>query len=100
MMLDGETPMAGIIPSCWCCGAHQAGNDLVRLGAHPEVGICLDCAQWVGRRARARRDEQHPTPSGHLRRALSILREHVINRGWHERGSLGTLLRSIDRHLP
>lgn len=100
MMPDADAPIAHTDPSCWCCGADQAEHDLVRLGAHPEVGVCLDCARWVGRRARTRRDEQHPTPAGQLRHALDTVRDRVISRGWHERGRLGTVLRSIDRRLP
>ena len=37
---------------CWCCGADRPDSDLVRLGAHPEVGVCTDCAVFLHRRAR------------------------------------------------
>jgi hypothetical protein len=35
-----------------------------------------------------------------LRGVLHAARGHVFNRGWHERGHLGALLRRLDRHLP
>lgn len=99
MTPDAEAGIADI-PTCWCCGAHCAEHDLVRLGAHPEVGVCLDCAHGLRRRARGRHDEVHPTRAGQLRRALHTLREQVISCGWHEHGRLGTVLRCLDRHLP
>ena len=27
-------------PICWCCGSKFSDEDLVRLGNHPEVGVC------------------------------------------------------------
>jgi hypothetical protein len=30
---------------CWCCGGEYAASDLVTLGAHPEVHVCVDCAR-------------------------------------------------------
>lgn len=85
---------------CWCCGGDFAEADLVRLGEHPEVGVCLDCANWLGRRAKRRHDEQHPSIGGRIRAAVHSVRELVIRKGWHERGLLGDLLRRLDRHLP
>ena len=41
------------VPGCWCCGASCPESDLVRLGAHPAVGVCVDCAHFLHRRARA-----------------------------------------------
>jgi hypothetical protein len=32
---------------CWCCGDRTAGASLVRLHAHPEVGVCFRCIQWL-----------------------------------------------------
>ena len=87
-------------PQCWCCGAQYSETALVRLGQHPEVGICFECAHWLRRRATARHDEQHPTPAGDLRRVVQAARDHVIDRGWHHRRPLGPLLRRIDHHLP
>ena len=85
---------------CWCCGTERVETELVRLGAHPEVGLCFTCAVWVKRRAAARQHEQHPTTGGRLLHGLERVRAAVIARGWHERGRLGALLRRLDRHLP
>lgn len=87
-------------PRCWCCGSERPEAELVRLGAHPEVGVCLDCAHWLRRRAIARHDERHRTPPAWLRARLQAVRDYVIGKGLHERGLLGSLLRRIDRHLP
>ncbi|HEV2885621.1 MAG TPA: hypothetical protein VGX49_01805, partial [Jatrophihabitans sp.] len=36
---------------CWCCGRVEAPERMVRLGAHPEVALCLGCAHFVHRAA-------------------------------------------------
>ncbi|MGH3862863.1 hypothetical protein [Actinokineospora sp.] len=87
-------------PQCWCCGDQYPESELVRLGEHPEVGICLDCARSLRRRANARYDERRPSPAARLRAATDAVRQAVIRKGWHERGTVGALLRRIDRHLP
>jgi hypothetical protein len=46
-----EPPVTG------CCGGEYAQERLVRLGAHPGVGVCVDCAYYLKRRAEARDDE-------------------------------------------
>ena len=48
------------------------------------------------------RSSRRTTPSvaARLRGILQAARDHVFNRGWHERGHLGALLRRLDRHLP
>lgn len=85
---------------CWCCGAGFAEAELVRLGQHPEVGVCLRCARWVQRRAVQRHDEQHPSPAALLRGGIQAVRAAAIRNGWHRRGVAGTALRWIDRYLP
>ncbi|MGH3621801.1 MAG: hypothetical protein ACRDQ5_08425 [Sciscionella sp.] len=85
---------------CWCCGDRFAGDELVHLGGHPEVALCLRCARWVHRRAVERDDARHRTTGTPLRAAIRAARAQVIARGWHERAILGALLRRIDRHLP
>jgi hypothetical protein len=73
---------------------------LLRLGQHPEVGICLQCARWLQRRAVKRYDERHPSPGARLRGGIGAVRDVVIRKGWHQRGRVGVLLRWLDRHLP
>ncbi|MGW6932925.1 hypothetical protein ACWGE0_22905 [Lentzea sp. NPDC054927] len=88
------------VTRCWCCGGEFPEAELVRLGQHPEVGVCLACANWLRRRAMLRRDELHSSPIGRLRSGVHAVRERAIRKGWHERGRLGVLLRWLDRHLP
>jgi hypothetical protein len=85
---------------CWCCGNQYPEAELVRLGQHPEVGVCLACARWLQRRAVQRHDDNNPSPTGLLRAGIRKVRAEVIRKGWHEWGVLGRLLRRIDRHLP
>ena len=59
-------------PTCWCCGRHYPEDSLVRLGSHPEAGVCFQCAKFLHRRAReqagqaARLEDGYPewAPSG------------------------------------
>jgi len=85
---------------CWCCGTGYPEAELVRLGQHPEVGVCLGCARWLRRRAVQRYDERHPSPAARLRAGVDAVRTTVIRKGWHERGVVGAALRWIDRRLP
>lgn len=99
-MTAAARPGRASSPACWCCGGHFEEAELVRLGEHPEVGICLGCAVWVKRRAAIRRHEQRPSLPGRLSRSVDRARNAVIARGWHERGVAGAFLRRIDRWLP
>jgi len=91
-----ETPQS----RCWCCGAQESDSDLVHLGNHPEVGICIRCAGWVRRRARELEDRHSHGIPARLRGLVRGARATVMAKGWHERGPLGALLRRIDRYLP
>lgn len=85
---------------CWCCGSCYPETELVHLGNHPEVGICVSCSRWVRRRAVRRDDHRRRSPAAWARRGIDRARNAIIHRGWHDRGLLGKLLRRIDRHLP
>ena len=82
---------------CWCCGRLISEEALVRLGNHPEVGVCVSCVRFLGRRAR---DYQMSVTRKQLRGAAGSIRGEVISRGWHERPVVGPVLRWIDRHVP
>lgn len=86
--------------TCWCCGSEYRESELVRLGRHPEVGVCLRCARWLQRRATQRHDELKPSASARVRGGVRLAREWVISNRWHERGRLGAFLRWLDHHLP
>lgn len=101
--MTAEAEMTASEPAvspCWCCDGDFAETGLVRLGARPEVTICLHCARFVRRRAMARRDEHRWTPLGAVRGGVQRVRDWVIGNGWHERGPLGAFLRRLDRYLP
>lgn len=82
---------------CWCCGQMTAEEALVRLGHHPEVGVCVDCVRFLRRRAR---DYQASVVRHRLRGAAESIRGEVISRSWHQRPVIGPALRWINRHLP
>lgn len=88
------------VPRCWCCGGEFTEDNLVHLGARPEVTICLDCARFLNRRALARRNETRWTPMGAVRGGVERVRGWVVENGWHERGPLGAFLHRLDRYLP
>ena len=83
--------------SCWCCGRTRPEDDLVHLGNHPEVGICLNCVHFLRRRAR---DRQATMLRQQLRGAAESVRGQVMAHGWHERPVIGPALLWLNRHLP
>lgn len=87
-------------PRCWCCGSERRTEELVHLGNHPEVGVCVGCARWLHRRATELEDAGRRTMPVRLRAVVRAARNVVISRGWHRRGILGRILRRIDRYLP
>jgi hypothetical protein len=87
-------------PTCWCCGAEFDEHDLVRLGSHPEVGVCFGCARYLQRRAAAQEDERGRSWQGRARDVVGAARDWVLARDWHNRRMVGRILRRIDRHLP
>jgi hypothetical protein len=98
MNAENETVVSGAFGSeCWCCGRTTAEEALVRLGNHPEVGVCASCVRFLGRRAR---DYQASVVRKQLRGAAESVRGQVISRGWHERPVIGPVLLWIDRHVP
>lgn len=92
--------MTAPVSGCWCCGDDYPDTDLVRLGAHPEVGVCSGCARFLKRAAVAREDEHGRSAMSVVRGGLQRIRDGVMARGWHQRGRLGVFLRWTDRHLP
>jgi len=82
---------------CWYCGRRFDLGALVHLGNHPQVGICVSCVHFLGRRAR---DYQATMLRQRLRGAAESIRREVMARGWHERPVTGPALRWINRHLP
>lgn len=99
MRTAAETTEA-LAAECWCCGSTVAEPDLVRLGQHPEVGICLGCTQYLYRRRTERLDRTQPSLAAETRNMIRAARAAVIARGWADRPTIGPILRRIDRRLP
>jgi hypothetical protein len=89
-------------PRCWCCGRHYPEDRLVRLGTHPEAGVCFQCAKFLHRRAREQYDEVHGdhglTARG--RAAFKTGREFVLRHGWQNGRFSGRVLRWLDKFTP
>jgi hypothetical protein len=96
--LETETRRA-TEPRCWCCDREYGGQQLVHLGFHPEVTVCLECARWLHRRAVERRDELEPGLGARPRAGVRAARELVMRHGWHDHPVLGRPLRWLDRFL-
>lgn len=85
---------------CWCCGQPVPVGQVVLLGRHPEVAVCLRCAHFLHQQARAREDEERPSLAGRGRDVLRAARESVIRHGWHQAPGIGRVLRWMGPRLP
>jgi hypothetical protein len=87
---------------CWCCGRPFAEDHLVRLGAHPEAALCLQCSTFVSRRARQRADALggNHSPGAHARALMNSGRDLVVSHGWQHGHVSGPVLGFVDRFLP
>jgi hypothetical protein len=56
-----EEPPSG---GCWCCGDLTVRGSLLRLQAHPEVGVCFRCVKDLGRRKRMIERATRAAPAG------------------------------------
>ena len=88
------------VSRCWCCGQEYAEADLVRLGSHPEVGVCFRCARFLSRKAQEAQDRKHPSAAGRARAVLNRGRDTAIEHGWHRLPVVGPALRWLGDHLP
>jgi hypothetical protein len=98
MSTEAQTAVGQTAEStCWCCGRTSPEDALVRLGNHPEVGICVNCVHFLRRRAR---DHQATVVRQRLRGAAESVRGDVMARGWHQRPVIGPALKWLNQHLP
>jgi len=69
-------------PGCWCCGDRTCA-EAVRLGEHPEVGVCFRCVRVLARRKRdiQRRTRAAPSAWPLWRR---VQYRAGFGRCWHE----------------
>jgi hypothetical protein len=85
---------------CWCCGRRSDEEDVVRLGGHPEVAVCLGCAHFLHQQARGREDAARPSPASRIRDALRAGRRLVMRYGWQHKPVIGPVLRRLGARLP
>lgn len=84
--------------ACWCCGNEYEADQVVRLGARPEVAVCIGCAHFLRRRAK-----EHVPATAAARRVRGLMRSvrgAVIQHKLGEKPVIGKALRWLDRHLP
>jgi hypothetical protein len=86
--------------ACWCCGRRRPDDDVIHLGDHPEVAVCLGCAHFLHQQALAREDASAPSPGSRVRDGLRAARRFVVRRGWHEKPGIGPALRRLGDRLP
>ncbi|HEX5496160.1 MAG TPA: hypothetical protein VFX70_16460 [Mycobacteriales bacterium] len=87
-------------PLCWCCGAVEDPDRLVRLGNHPEVGVCTRCAHAISKWAWEIEDRSRTGVAVRTRDRLRRVRGTVVRRGWHRNRFIGGPLRWIGRFTP
>jgi hypothetical protein len=51
-------------PGCWCCGDRTVCGSLLRLEAHPEVGVCFRCVDSLVKRKRKLQRMTRAAPPG------------------------------------
>ena len=54
----------GSSSGCWCCGDRTVKASLLRLGEHPEVGVCFRCVRVLAKRKRAIERQTRSAPVG------------------------------------
>jgi hypothetical protein len=101
--MSGVEPASGFDEGrvrCWCCGQQRSAQQVVHLGSHPEVAVCLGCAHFLHQRARAREDEQRPSLDGRARDVLRSGRALVMKYGWQNAPVVGPVFRWLGQRLP
>jgi len=86
--------------SCWDCGNSLTLGQIVNLGNHLEVELCLPCAHYLHRQANAREDAMRPSPATRARDRMRAARTGVVQRQWHQGPIIGRPLRWLGRHTP
>jgi len=78
----------------------MAVGKTVRLGNHPEVGVCTRCARSIGKWGREIEDRDRSGPGVSARDGFRSLRKAVVRRGWQNARILGGPLRWLGKRLP
>jgi hypothetical protein len=87
-------------PGCWCCGQIHPTDQMVSLGNHPEVHLCVGCAHFVHQRAWEIEDRGKRGAAALARDKFRDVRAGVMRRGWHQNRFIGGRLRWLGKHLP
>ena len=85
---------------CWCCGAVEDPTQMVHLGNHPEVALCLRCARWASKQAWEIEDKGKTGTLVRARKQFRALRRSVVQHGWHNSRWFGGPIRWIGKRLP
>jgi hypothetical protein len=85
---------------CWCCGQRAPELEVVHLGNHSEVAVCLPCTHFLHQQARGREDAARPSPGSRIRDALRAGRRLVMRHGWQHTPVIGPVLRWLGPRLP
>lgn len=99
MSTSVDDPAPGVV-TCWCCGQPRPDAEVVHLGTHPEVLVCLRCAHFLHQQARKREDAARPSIATRGRDVLRAGRQEVMRRGWHQKPIIGPMLRWLGPRLP
>lgn len=86
--------------ACWCCGMPEDATRMVHLGKHPEVTLCIRCAQSISKMAREIEDRARTGFAVRARDQLRSLRKTVVDRGWQHNKAIGRPLRWLGKHTP
>lgn len=85
---------------CWCCGCERDPAEMVHLGNHPEVAICIRCAYSVKTWAWEIDDRSHTGVAVRARYGFRSIRRRVMQKGLHQNKLVGRPLRWLGRKLP
>lgn len=88
------------VEECWCCGATRPPVEMVHLGNHPEVALCVRCCRFAAKQAWEIEDRGRVDPLALARQQLRGVRRAVVARGWHQHPLIGKPVRWIGRRLP
>jgi hypothetical protein len=85
---------------CWCCGTVCDPAQMIHLGNHPEVALCVRCGNWAAKQAWEIEDRARNGPLVAARNSFRAIRRSVVDRGFHQHRILGRPLRWLGRRLP
>jgi NMD protein affecting ribosome stability and mRNA decay len=94
------TDTAPDLARCWCCGQLKPENEVVHLGEHPEVAVCLRCGHYLHQQARSREDAARPSIATRGRDVLRAGRREVMRHDLQHKPIIGPVLRWLGARLP